>query len=100
MDKKKLTTKGKLGNESRINIPRSQTPLTCLMARIKLGPTDTFTTMQKLDICRSSARTSNTRAIAHPIKTRNLASLYLFSLSPSGVELALLICLEVALWIS
>ncbi|MNC47062.1 hypothetical protein D3C75_961060 [compost metagenome] len=100
MDKKTPTTKGKLGNESRINSPRSHTPLTCLMARIKLGPTDTFTTMQELGICRPSAGTSNTRAIGHPIKTPNLASLYLFSLSPTGVDLALLICLEVALWIS
>jgi hypothetical protein len=53
MDKKKPTTKGKLGNESRIN---------------------------------------NT--------SPNLASLYLFTLSPTGADLALLICLEEALWIS
>ncbi|UVM07127.1 helix-turn-helix domain-containing protein [Pseudomonas laurylsulfatiphila] len=100
MDKKKPTTKGKLGNESRINSPRSHTPLTRFIAWIKLGSTDSFTTMQELDICRPSPRTSNTRAIGHPIKPPNLANLYLFSLSPTGVDLALLICLEVALWIS
>jgi hypothetical protein len=100
MDKKKPTTKGKLGNESRINTPRSHTQLTRLMARIKLGPTDTFTTMRELNICCPSARTSKLRAIDYSIKTPNLASLYLFTLSPTGADLALLICLEAALWIS
>jgi len=97
MDKKKPTTKGKLGNESRTSTPRSHTQFTSLMARIKLGPTDT---MRELNICRPSARTSKLRAIDHPIKPPNLASLYLLTLSPTGADLALLICLEAALWIS
>jgi len=100
MDKKKPTTKGKFGNQSRINNPRSHTQLTHFMAQIKLGPTNTFTTMRDQNICRPSARASKLRAIDHSIKTPNLASLYLFTLSPTGADLALLICLEVALWIS
>lgn len=35
-------------------------------------------------------------APTHP----NLARLYLLTLSPTGADLALLICLEAALWIS
>ncbi|EJM75739.1 hypothetical protein PMI29_00265 [Pseudomonas sp. GM49] len=97
MDKKMPTTKGKLGNESRTNNPRSHTQLTRLITRIKLGPIDT---MRELNICRPSARTSKLRAIAPPIKPPNLASLYLLTLSPTGADLALLICLEAALWIS
>lgn len=100
MDKKKPTTKSKRGNESRINNTCSNTQLVRLMARIKLEPTDTFTTMRDLNICRPSARTSKLRAIDHSIKTPNLASLSLFTLSPTDADLALLICLEVALWIS
>jgi hypothetical protein len=92
MDKKKPTTKGKLGNESRVNNTCSNTQLARLLARIKLGPTDA------MNICRPSARTSKLRAIAPSIKTPNLASLY--PLSPIGADLALLICLEAALWIS
>lgn len=94
MDKNKPITKGKLGNESRVNNTCSNTQLARLMARIKLGPTDT------MNICRPSARTSKLRAIAPPIKTPNLASLYLLTLPPIGADLALLICLEAALWIS
>jgi hypothetical protein len=97
MDKKKPTTKGKLGNESRTNTPRSHTQFIRLITRIKLGPIDT---MRELNICRPSARTSKRRAIDHPIKTPNLTSLYLLTLSPTGADLALLICLEAALWIS
>lgn len=94
MDKKKPTAKGTLGNESRINNTCSNTQLVRLMARIKLEPTDT------MNICRPSARTSKLRAIAPPIKPPTLASLYLLTLSPIGADLALLICLEAALWIS
>lgn len=99
MDKKKPTTKGKLGNESRINN-------TCcsqrarLMARIKPGPADTFTTIWELNICRPSVRASKLLTIGHSIKIPNLVSLYLLTLSPTGPDLALLICLEAALWIS
>ncbi|MGE8096633.1 hypothetical protein ACQKP6_01470 [Pseudomonas fluorescens] len=100
MDQKKPTTKGKFGNESRINNPRSHTQLPRLMAQIKLGSTDTFTTMRDQNICHPSARVSKLRAIEHSIKPLNLASLYLFTLSPTGADLALLICLEAALWIS
>ena len=100
MDKKKPITKGKLGNESRTNNARSNTQLARLKAWPKLGPTNTFTTIRDQNICRPSALASKLRAIDHSIKTPNLASLYLFTLSPTGADLALLICLEVALWIS
>lgn len=74
MDKNKPITKGKLGNESRVNNTRSNTQLARLIASPKLKPTDALTTMRELNICRPGARISKLRAIDHPIKTLRITS--------------------------
>lgn len=43
-----------------------------LLARLRLGPVDTFTAIRELNIVRPGARIAELRAAGHPIKTQRI----------------------------
>jgi hypothetical protein len=96
MTNKKKTDQTASLKTSRVNDTSGNAQRLRLLARLKLGPIDTFTAIRELNILRPGARISELRASGHSIKTQLVTltddqgrshegiALYYLSTEPAG----------------